>query len=68
MTTQNETAFTVQNPLRWHKLMARLATFEQSMTFNAHEHINANVNHLWHKIEILESRVNELEGRDQQVA
>ena len=68
MTVQNESAYTEQNPSRWQKLMTQLATFEQAMTYNPHEHTDANVSHLWRKVGILETRVNELEGRDQQVA
>ncbi len=68
MIVKNETAFAQQNPSRWHRLMARLATFEQAKTFNPHERTDANVNHLWHKVEILETRVNELAGRDQKIA
>ena len=68
MIVQNETVFAEQNASRWQKLMARLATFEQSMNYNPHEHTDANVSHLWRKVSILETRVNELEGRDQRVA
>ncbi len=68
MTVRNETSFAEQSPPRWKKLMARLADFEQAMTYHPHEHANANVSHLWHKIEKLETRVRELEGRDRRVA
>lgn len=68
MTGQNETAFAEQNPSRWQKLMARLADFEQAMTYDPHDHTDATVSHLWHKVEKLETRLNELEGRDQRVA
>ncbi len=62
MTVQNETVFAWQSRSRWQKQMARLAAFEQVMTYNPHVHINANVSHLWLKIEKLEAKVNELEG------
>ncbi len=68
MIIQNETAFAEQNPSRWQKMLGRLAIFEQAMTYNPHEHTDANVSHLWRKVGILETRVNELEGRDQRVA
>ncbi len=68
MTVQTETAFVKQNPSRWQKLMARRATFEPAMTYHPHEHTDANVGHLWHKVEKLETRVNELEGRDPRIA
>ncbi len=61
MTVQSETAFAEQNPSRWQKLMTRLAAFEQAMTYDPHEHTDAIVSHLWHKVEKLETRVNELE-------
>ena len=62
MTVQNETVFSGQGRSRWQKLMARLAAFEQAMTYNPHEHTYANVSHLWLKVEKLEAKVNELEG------
>ncbi len=68
MTVQNETAFSEQNPSRWQEMLARLATFEQAMTYNPHERTDAIVSHLWHEVEKLETRVNELERQDQRVA
>ena len=62
MTVQNETVFAEQGRSRWQKLMARLAPFEQAMTYHPHEHTYANFSRLWHKVEKLETRVNELEG------
>ena len=68
MTVQIKTAFAEQNPSRWQKTLARLAAFEQAMAYDLHEHTDAIVSHLWHKVEKLETRVNELEGRDQRIA
>ncbi len=68
MAVRNEIAFAERNPSRWHRLMTRLATFEQATTFNPHDLTDANDSHLWHKVEKLETRVNELEGRDPRIA
>ena len=68
MTVQNETAFAEQNPSRWQKMLGRLAIFEQAMTYSPHEYTDAIVSQLWHKIEKLETRVNELGRQDERVA
>ena len=57
MTVQSETAFAEQNPSRWQKMLARLATFEQAMTYDPHEHTDAIVSHLRHKVEKLSTPV-----------
>ena len=62
MTVQNETVFAQQSRSRWQQLMARLAAFEQAMTYNPHEHTYANISRIWLKVEKLETRVNDLEG------
>lgn len=41
---------------------------EQAMSSDPQEHRDAIVKHLWEKVAQLETRVNELEGRNQHVA
>ncbi len=53
---------------RWQKLTASFMAIEQAMSYDPQEHRDAIVKHLWEKVAQLETRVNELEGRNQRVA
>lgn len=68
MTVQIETSKVKQSFTRGHKLRAWLTTLDQAMAYDPQEHRDATVTHLWKKVEQLETRVNELEGRDQRAA
>jgi len=53
---------------RWQRPAASLTAIDQAMSYDPQEHRDATVKHLWKKVEQLETRVNELEGRDQRAA
>ncbi len=68
MTAQTETTNVKQNLTPGRKLRAWLTTLEQAMAYDPQEHAAEMIRHLWQKVEQLESRVNELEARDQRAA
>ncbi len=65
MTGQIETPIAEQNPSRWQKLLARLTAFEQAMNYDPRAHTDATIRHLRQEVARLETRVAELEGRNQ---
>ena len=65
MTGQIETAIAEQNPSRWQKLKAWLTTFEQAMAYGHLEYTDESIRHLREEVARLETRVIELEGRNQ---
>ncbi len=68
MTVQIETTNVKQNLTRGQKLRAWLTALDQAMAYDPQEHADAMTRHLWQKVEQLEIRVIELEGRDQRAA
>ncbi len=68
MTVQIETADEDQNTTRRQKLRAWITAIDEGMNYDPQEHANGMIRHLWQKVEQLETRVNELEGRDQRAA
>ena len=65
MTGQIETAIAQQNPSRWQKLKAWLTNFEQAMAYDHLEYTDESIRHLGEEVARLETRVIELEGRNQ---
>ena len=68
MTTKTENCKAEDNRSRWQKLTTSLTALDQAMSYDPQEHRDATVKHLWKKVEQLETRVNELEGRDLRAA
>lgn len=68
MSEQIETVIADLNSSRWQRLKAWLTTFEQAMTYDHLEYTYATIRQLREDVARLETRVIELEGRDQRVA
>ncbi len=68
MTRQIETAVAEQNSSRWQKLQTWLTAIDEGMNYDPQERANGMIRHLWQKVEQLETRLSELEGRDQRAA
>ena len=68
MTTNIEVTKKENRRSRWQKLTASFMAMDQAMSYDPQEHRDAIVKHLWEKVAQLETRVNELEGRNQRVA
>ena len=67
MTREIETAVAKQISSRWQKLQAWLTAFEQAMTYDPQEHSDATIRHFRDEVAQLETRVIELEGRNQRI-
>ena len=67
MTRQTKTAVAEQNSSRWQKLQAWLTAFEQAMNYDPQENTDATIRHFREKVAQLETRVIELEGRNQRI-
>jgi len=65
MTGQIETPTPEQNPSRWQKLMAWLTAFEQAMAYDPREYTDEPIRRLRAEVAQLETRVIELEQRNQ---
>ncbi len=65
MTGQFETPTAEQNPSRWQKLMAWLTAFEQAMAYDLREYTDATIRRLRAEVAQFETRVIELEQRNQ---
>ncbi len=68
MTVQIETTNEDQNTTRWQTLRRWITAIDEGMNYDPQEHANGMIRHLWQKVEQLETRVNELEGRDERAA
>jgi len=68
MTTNIEVTKKENRRSRWQKLTTSFMAMDQAMSYDPQEHRDAIVKHLWEKVAQLETRVNELEGRNQHVA
>ena len=68
MCGQIETVIEEQNPSRWQKLLAWLTTFEQAMAYDPQERTDATIRQIRDEVARLETRVVELEGRNERVA
>lgn len=68
MTGQIESAIAEQNPSRWQKLLAWLTAFEQAMAYDPQEHTDATIRQLREEVARLETRVIELEERNERTA
>ena len=68
MTGQIESAIAEQNPSRWQKLLAWLTAFEQAMAYDPQEHTDATIRELREEVARLETRVIELEERNERTA
>ena len=68
MTVHTETADEDQKTIRWQTLRRWLTAIDEGMNYDPQEYANGMIRHLWQKVEQLETRVNELEGRDLRAA
>ena len=68
MTGQIESAIAEQIPSRWQKLLAWLTAFEQAMAYDPQEHTDATIRQLREEVARLETRVIELEERNERTA
>jgi uncharacterized protein YceH (UPF0502 family) len=68
MTGQIESAIEEQIPSRWQKLLAWLTAFEQAMAYDPQEHTDATIRQLREEVARLETRVIELEERNERTA
>lgn len=68
MTEKIEITNAGDNRSRWQKLTAALAAIDQAMSYDPQEHRDVIAKTLWDKVAQLETRVNDLEGREQRVA
>ena len=65
MATQIETTITAQDPSRWQKILAWLTAFEEAMDYDPQE---ASIKHLRAKVDQLNARLDEAEGRGRRAA
>jgi hypothetical protein len=63
MTIQVETVNKDQKRSRWHATKNWLTVIAEGMDYDPQEYANSMVRHLQQKVEQLESRVNEIEGK-----
>ena len=67
MTRQIETAVAERNSSRWQKLQAWLTAFEHAMNYDPQENTDTTIRHFRDEAAQLETRVIELEGRNQRI-
>jgi len=65
MTGQIETPTAEQNPSRWQKLMGWFTAFEQAMAYDPQDYTDSTIRRLRAEVAQLETRVIELERRNQ---
>ena len=65
MTGQIETPIAEQNPSRWQKLMGWITAFEQAMAYDPQDYTDSTIRRLRAEVAQLETRVIELERRNQ---
>lgn len=68
MTAQIQSTNDNERRTPWQALRAWLTDIAEGMDYDPQEYANVMIRELWQKVELLETRVNELEGRDQHAA
>lgn len=66
MTVQTKTAIEDRAQTRWQTIKRWLTAIDEGMNYDPHEYANTNVRHLLQKVEQLEARVAQVEGKKSQ--
>jgi hypothetical protein len=62
MTAQTETAILIQRTSKWQAFLVWLDAIDEGINYDPHEHTLAVARNLSRKVELLETRVKELEA------